>query len=77
MSIYENALLKTFNNNYEEVLIKEETLRKDISNMIYCFYTNNKTAINGYLKEYMLNSSANENKAYDSFDKVYVHIAGN
>ena len=57
---YSNTLLKTFNNSYEDLLIKQEEKRKDIAIMCYCFYVNNKTAINEYIKKYMLDSSTNE-----------------
>jgi len=64
--LYENTLLKTFDNTYQDVLIKQETLRKDIATMIYCFYNNNKSAINEYIKEYMMNSAAYDLKVWDS-----------
>lgn len=67
--LYQNTLLKTFQQGAEEVLIKEESLRKDIANMIYCFYTNNKSAINYYLKLYMMNSGVHEKKMYNPFTK--------
>lgn len=37
--------------------------------MIYCFYTNNKAAINEYIKQYMLNSSIHSLKVWDSLNK--------
>lgn len=67
--LYQNTLLKTFQQGAEEVLIKEESLRKDIANMIYCFYTNNKSAINYYLKLYMMNSGVHEKKMYNPVTK--------
>jgi hypothetical protein len=63
--LYENTLLKTFDNNYQYVLIRQEKLRKDIATMIYCFYTVNKSAINEYLKDYMLNSCIHDNKYWN------------
>ena len=63
--LYENTLLKTFNNKYNDLLIKQENLRKDIATMIYCFYTCNKASINYYIKQYMLDSGIHDSKYFD------------
>lgn len=64
--LYENTLLKTFDSKYNDLLVKQELLRKDIATMIYCFYTCNKSSINYYLKQYMLNSGIHDSKVWDS-----------
>ena len=67
--LYENTLLQTFKNKQEDIYIRQESLRKDIANMIYCFYTNNKSAINYYLQMYMMNSGVHDTKVWDSVNK--------
>ena len=47
--LYENTLLQSFQKGQQDLLIKQEVLRKEITNMIYCFYTNNKSGINYYI----------------------------
>jgi len=72
--LYENTLLQTFKSKYNELLVKEEISRKDIATMIYCFYTCNKTAINYYVKSYMLDSGVYDSKAWDPFTKSFQTI---
>jgi hypothetical protein len=64
--LYENVLLKTFNQKYSELLIRQENLRKEIATMIYAFYTNNKPLINYYLKKYMLDSGVHDLQVWDA-----------
>jgi len=64
--LYSDTLLKSFNDKYDELLIKEEKLRKEIATMIYCFYTNNKSGINYYVKKYMLDSGVHDLKIWNS-----------
>ena len=67
--LYENTLLQSFQKGQQDLLIKQEVLRKEIANMIYCFYTNNKSGINYYMKKYMLDSGVHETKVWDSVRK--------
>jgi hypothetical protein len=64
--LYENTLLKTFDSKYNDLLVKQELDRKNIATMIYCFYTCNKSAINYYIKQYMLNSGIHDSRVWDS-----------
>lgn len=64
--LYENVLLKTFNQKYSELLVRQENLRKEIATMVYAFYTNNKPLINYYLKKYMLDSGVHDLQVWDS-----------
>ena len=64
--LYENTLLRTFNDGYSKLLIRQESLRKEIATMIYGFYTNNKPLINYYLKQYMTDSGVTDLKVWDS-----------
>lgn len=78
MELYSNTLLKSFNETYDKVLLKEETDRKEIANMIYCFYTGNKSAINYYIEKYMTDSATNTTRIYNSMTgKLETIASGN
>ena len=68
--LYDNTLLRTFNESYSKLLIRQESLRKEISTMIYGFYTNNKPLINYYIKQYMLDSGVSDLNVWDSRTKT-------
>ncbi len=68
--LYENTVLKTFNDSHTKLLIRQESFRKEIATMIYAFYTNNKPLINYYVKQYMLNSGVSDLKIWDSKAKT-------
>lgn len=78
MELYSNTLLKSFNDSYDKVLVKQESIRKEVANMVYCFYTRNKNAINNYITKYALNSATHTTMIYDSVNRTYEPtISGN